>query len=119
MTVEAGAATSGNGGTLTLRGGTSNSGTGGDVVIDAGDSTTKASTYEGVIHIGPNAASYVRVGKSSNKQVQTDIFGDLTVHGNLITTNDLVFVTATPATSKFRRRRWNVPSRASRAKPLD
>ena len=91
VTVEAGAATSGNGGALTLRGGTSNSGTGGDVVIDAGDSTTKASTYEGVIHIGPNAASYVRVGKSSNKQVQTDIFGDLTVHGNLITTNDLVF----------------------------
>ena len=91
VTVEAGAATSGNGGTLTLRGGTSNSGTGGDVVIDAGDSTTQASTYEGVIHIGPNAASYVRVGESSNKQVQTDIFGDLTVHGNLLTTNDLVF----------------------------
>ena len=91
VTVEAGAATSGNGGALTLRGGTSNSGTGGDVVIDAGDSTTQASTYEGVIHIGPNAASYVRVGESSNKQVQTDIFGDLTVHGNLLTTNDLVF----------------------------
>jgi hypothetical protein len=93
VTIEAGSATSGNGGSLNLRGGTSTSGTGGDVVIDAGDGPTN-STYEGVIHIGPTAASYVRVGESTNKQVQTDVFGDLTVHGNLLTTNDLVFKTS-------------------------
>ena len=89
--VEAGSGAAGNGGALYLRGGTSNSGTGGDVVIDAGDSTTQASSYEGVIHIGPNSASFVRVGESANKQVKTDIFGDLTVHGNLLTTNDVVY----------------------------
>ena len=93
VTIEAGSSSSGNGGSLNLRGGTSTSGTGGDVVIDAGDGPTN-STYEGVIHIGPNAASYVRVGEDTNKQVQTDIFGDLTVHGNLLTTNDLVFRTS-------------------------
>ena len=91
VVIEAGSASGGNGGDLNLRGGTSNSGTGGDVVIDAGDSTTQASSYEGVIHIGPNSASFVRVGESSNKQVQTDIFGDLTVHGNLLTTSDVVY----------------------------
>ena len=91
VVIEAGSASGGNGGDLKLRGGTSNSGTGGDVVIDAGDSTTQASSYEGIIHIGPTSASFVRVGESSNKQVQTDIFGDLTVHGNLLTTNDVVY----------------------------
>ena len=91
VTVEAGSAAAGNGGALYLRGGTSASGTGGDVVIDAGDSTTLASTYEGVVHIAPNAASFVRIGESANKQVQTDIFGDVTVHGDLVTTSSLVY----------------------------
>ncbi|OUS44994.1 hypothetical protein BE221DRAFT_49975, partial [Ostreococcus tauri] len=93
VTIEAGAAAVGNGGALFLRGGTSASGTGGDVVIDAGDSTTLASTYEGVVHIAPNAASFVRIGESANKQVQTDIFGDVTVHGDLVTTSSLVYAT--------------------------
>ena len=93
VTVEAGSASAGNGGSLYLRGGTSNSGTGGDVVIDAGDSSTLASSYEGVVHIAPNSASFVRVGESTNKQVQTDIFGDVTVHGDLVTTSSLVYAT--------------------------
>ncbi|OUS44995.1 hypothetical protein BE221DRAFT_55170, partial [Ostreococcus tauri] len=91
VVVEAGSGDAGKGGELHLRGGTSNRGMGGDVIIDAGDSTTQNSSYEGVIHIGPTSASFVRVGESANKQVKTDVFGDLTVHGNLLTTNDLVY----------------------------
>eukprot|EP00982_Pelagococcus_subviridis_P002053 15842-Pelagococcus_subviridis.AAC.1 len=91
VNITAGAGTSGLGGDLILQGGNSQQSTGGDVIIDSGDSWTGNSSREGIIRIAPTSASFVRIGRSGTKAVKTDLFGDLTVHGNLTITSSMVY----------------------------
>merc|ERR1711991_377906 len=79
---------SGSGGEVRLTAGNSKDGDGGDLVLDAGDSQT---AQEGYVRIASNVASYVRIGRSAAKQVPVDIFGDVTIHGNVKTTNIMQF----------------------------
>jgi len=89
-TVTGGASGTGTGGALLLRGGDAVSGNGGDAMLDAGDSDTGAG-FQGVVRIGSLSASYVQIGRPGIKAVQTDVFGDLVVHGNLVATSDVNF----------------------------
>ena len=76
------------GGEIKVTSGASENANGGDLVLDAGPST---SGVEGYVRIASNSASYVRIGRSSVKQVPVDIFGDVTIHGNIMATNNLAF----------------------------
>jgi len=68
-----------------------------DVDIRSGGSSLSmdagSTQYAGVVAIASNYASKVRIGSegTSSGKVQSDFFGDVTVHGNLVITDELTY----------------------------